>query len=548
MASGASVDPIITGFVAPDTTSPAIRYIVNNSVDTLYLERESASSAASNRIRFSVALNGNRLAVKSFEICTLVYVRSQSRWYASLPGDNGALSTAITLTGGTTTNNRNTTTVEDRSSVWSIGSTSGTATLSGMQPTVFDKFVSGPKVIELTGSVTFLHESASSTAENRFSITGASDWVGVSGDRAYITYSPSPGSQRWVIHPIKPPGAGGGGGFTEAESTATVSGTNNDYSPSGWQDATSVILTGVGTVTGFAAPNSGKPRFKRIVVVDNASAVTFSHMNTGSVSANRIEMPNPYSGGSLNFDTRLVTGCSMWIAYNTANARWQAMLPSPMDSYQAPTFYVTGATSLGLGESRGYDNMVMEGFGAGPYVLNGIIAPTSTTALSRTSLKMVRFNSAITITHEAGSIPSANRITLTGGASWLTAVGDIAIMSYDATLARWIMHPCRSSASPAPGTTSATARTLSTTTVQTWTGSSSPVFTYSSGTARASTETIFFPASSLASITLSSDLDPTGTVAYTFDDSLAAYVLQLQYFEIGPCIVATMRKVTDLVP
>jgi hypothetical protein len=81
-----------------------------------------------------------------------------------------------------------------------------------------------------------------------------------------------------------------------------------------------------------------------------------------------------------------------------------------------------------------------------------------------------------------------------------------------------------------------------------WNGSTTPSFTANlSGAADGATVTIFFPASlGLTTFTLSSDLDPTGTVAYAFDSGSAAYRLTAQYLADGPSIVCSLRKVTDL--
>ena len=104
---------------------------------------------------------------------------------------------------------------------------------------------------------------------------------------------------------------GGGGGYSESEVSATVSGTLDNYAPSGWADCTSLVLTGTGTITGFAAPGAGKPVFRRIIVT-GASEVTIAHLAASSSAGNKIECPNPFDA-TLSYDVTLTRGSSSWI-------------------------------------------------------------------------------------------------------------------------------------------------------------------------------------------------------------------------------------------
>lgn len=341
-------------------------------------------------------------------------------------------------------------------------------------------------------------------------------------------------------------GGGGGGGYTESEVSDTIAGTLDNYSPTGWADCTSLVLTGTGTITGFAAPGAGKPLFRRIVVT-GASAVTITHLGASSSVGNKVECPNPFDA-ALSYDVTLTRGSSAWIVYNTASARWQLVSLAGRDRYQSPPLYISGTAVVGISAWAGADNAVVTAAGPGPYVIQGLTAPSDTSG-ARGTLKLIRFAIACTIRHEDVTVgTAANRVRVTTGADWTAAVDDLAILSYEMTLGRWVLHPLKPSSAPTPGTTNATARTFAANVMQVWTsGSATPTFTFSSGSAvNGVEEIIFFPASTLTSITLSSDLDPTGTVTYTFDDALSAYVLHMKYLGVGPCIVSTMRKVTDL--
>lgn len=366
---------------------------------------------------------------------------------------------------------------------------------------------------------------------SKLKFTGAGVSVADDGSQTVVTVS----------------GGGGGGGYTESEVVDAPTGTNDNYNPAGWADCTSLIVTSTTpvTITGFAAPGSGKPYFRRISFVGGAGSLTIAHMSSGSSAGNKVECPNPFDA-ALTYDVTLTKGSTAWITYNANNARWQLVSLSGRDRYQAPPMYFAGTAVVGSGGWLGADNAVVAAAGPGPYVMQGAVAPTPG---SRGSVKLLRFAIAATVKHEDGTVgTAANRINVTSGGDWAASVGDFAILSYDAAATRWVLHPLKTAAAPVPGTTSAQARTYATTVVQTWTGgSATPTFTYSAGSAvNGAEETILFPASTLTSIAFSADIDPTGALAYAFDDSAAAYVFHSKFIGAGPCILATFRKVTDL--
>jgi len=79
-----------------------------------------------------------------------------------------------------------------------------------------------------------------------------------------------------------------------------------------------------------------------------------------------------------------------------------------------------------------------------------------------------------------------------------------------------------------------------------WTGSATPSFTVSkTGAVDGCTIVIYFPGSSLTSVTFSTDIDPSQTLAYAFDDAAAAYVLVLT-FVAQSIVIPSFRKVTLL--
>lgn len=342
-------------------------------------------------------------------------------------------------------------------------------------------------------------------------------------------------------------GGGGGGGYEEAEVVATgITGTLDNYNPSGWADATCLVLEGNGTINAFAAPGDGKPMFRRLLVTGTSSVISIAHEAASSTAANRVVCPSPY-GSSLSRTITLFENMGAWLVYNVNESRWQLVVDSITDRHAVFPLYISGTSLLGPGAWLATSSVQVAASGPGPYVIQGITAPAASQYV-KSGVKLVQFSIVATIKHEDVSAPATARFSVTSGADWVSAIGDYALMTYEVGVQRWVLHPLKTAAAPNPGTTNATARTFASSVTQTWTsGSATPTFTFSTGSAvNGVEETIFFPASTLTTITLSSDLDPTGTVTYTFDDALAAYVLHMKYLGTGPCIVSTMRKVTDL--
>jgi hypothetical protein len=78
-----------------------------------------------------------------------------------------------------------------------------------------------------------------------------------------------------------------------------------------------------------------------------------------------------------------------------------------------------------------------------------------------------------------------------------------------------------------------------------WTGGTTLNLTYSAGAAVDGAEEVMFIPAGLLTLTISSDLDPTGTVVYEFDGT-GAYEFSATFRSNGPHIVSVLRKVTDL--
>jgi hypothetical protein len=107
--------------------------------------------------------------------------------------------------------------------------------------------------------------------------------------------------------------AGGGGGSPSVITPSTITAQQDNYSPTGWADATFVRLSGdidMDAITGFSAETSGE-----VKTLGNVGDYTIfiSPENTSSTAANRISYPE---------DILLEPGESMQIIYDGTLTRW----------------------------------------------------------------------------------------------------------------------------------------------------------------------------------------------------------------------------------
>jgi hypothetical protein len=245
--------------------------------------------------------------------------------------------------------------------------------------------------------------------------------------------------------------------------------------------------------------------------------------------------------------------------------------------------------ALVVNDFEEYSSASFSAVNFGTATINGILAPASGAINSQVKLVRLPYGTfTTTLVHNSGSAAAGNKIiTATGGnidnqgpgntdvyvlltrvnGNWFaTRLGtrslsfgttSVALSATAPTTNQLLAYSGSQIIGLDPGSvmsrmtasnSSTTALTFSANQRLIWNGSTTPSFTFSSGSAvDGATITIFFPASlGLTTFTLSSDLDPTGTVAYAFDSGSAAYRLTAQYLADGPSIVCSLRKVTDL--
>lgn len=540
--TGFAGSPVVTGFAAPQAGKPAVKFFTSDATGTLLLAYDTTSTAA-NRIRFGRQVAGQSLyaSIKAGDCGVLVYSPAAQRWFAFVaPAQRTRTATAKTITGGGATNH-NVALTEDElnSDAISLTTTTGAATVTGFLMPTNPHYKSGLKLLLIGSAITFNSGDSGSDAGNRLTVTGG-NWAAVNGDIALLHEAAS--GTGWVLHPLKPPGAGGGA--AENEIAVTVSADANDWNPGGWQDCTQANVTVTGgpwKLNGLTAPAAGKPRVKRIVVVSGSLLIGYS----GPTAANVVNVPR--SNSAIPEDALISAGEVATFVYASDN-KWHLFLTARPNGYSTadvPTAGTVNALSLGAGYATSGLNIIAGG--AGPHVINGIAAPPAT-ALTRGGWKLVRFQIAGTVVHQsvdATTVP--DRVIVTSGGSWGFAADDYALLAYDRSAARWILHPLKTVAAGLTPTLSASETvTFDANRREIHNGDPDPSFGIDTTNARDNAEfTRLFPAGSLNSVAFSTAMDPTQTAQYVHDDSGAAYFLWCKFFA-GACVAMDFRKVTVL--
>lgn len=418
-----------------------------------------------------------------------------------------------------------------------LSTTSGSATVTGFVMPASPTHKAGPKLLVITSSFTFRHADVGSATGYRLKVTGATNWSSVAGDFAILYWA----SNSWVLHPLLPPGVGGGG-TTELSTSDTPTGTVDNYSPGSWQDTTHLMLTISGTATfkGFAAPGVGKPRVRRITAVTGTAVI--EHM-TSATSANRVVCAQSNPTFALN--GIIVAGETAFIVYSDTDSRWYLIAGVKPERYNFATVAIGGTmNACNLGAGYGASEIVFSAGAANP-VLNGFASPP-VNVFVRGGVKLMTFTTSGIINHLSGSAAAGDKIALTTGAGWDFAPGDYALLSYSSNSSIWIVHPLKSAAGLEPVNVSGETLTSDVSENGVWVGGPSPDFGFSTTNFRVGVvKSIFFPAGSITDVGFDNAIDPTGALALAFDSSLDAYALT--WVAIAPrSVIAQFVKVVDL--
>ncbi len=536
--TGFAGSPVVTGFVAPQTGKPTVKFFTSDATGTLLLAYETTSTNA-NRLRFGRQVAGQSLyaSIKAGDCGVLVYSAAASRWFVFVaPAQRTRVTTAKSITGGGATNHNVPFTDDElNSDALSLTTTSGAATVTGFLMPTNPHYKSGVKLLLIGSSITFNSGDGGSDASNRLTVTGG-NWAAVNGDAALLHEAAS--GTGWILHPLKPPGAGGGA--TENEIAVSVTADASDWNPSGWQDCTQATITATGgpwTLSGLAAPASGKPRVKRLVVAAGTIILAYS----APTPANVVSYPqlNTSEPGNVS----LLAGDTATVVYATDN-KWHLLMPARPEGYSRTLVYTAG-TNLALALGSGYATSAIQigSSGAGPYVIKGIQA-AAVGALVRGHWKLVQFNIAGTVVHQSVDATSGNRVIVSTGSDWSFVVGDYAMLAYDPVATRWLLHPLKTFAGGLSPTTVTSGALKADTAVRgVWGGGTDVALSFDETGARDGVQGSLLIMPGMSTFSVDTKFDPEQVLRYAFNDSGSAYLFQWEFLA-GACVHAHFSKVT----
>lgn len=271
-----------------------------------------------------------------------------------------------------------------------------TARLTGTLTPVITSIVSAEDgrlgLITNTGAdnITFTH-NAGGTAANRILCPGDIDYILGVNDSAMVWYDPA--ATRWRLFGTSVPSAS-----YFSQITAAPAANQNDYAPTGWSRATSVLLapTTPVVITGLSARSAGT-----VVALKNTSTypVVFMTESAASTAANRISAIGGTRGHII-----VLPGDNIQFVYNGTTSRWNV-----------------GSFARVINSGGTLRDLIPNRSSAGPvglwlnFASNGgtWTAPTPTNASYPSSLSRTRFPTTAAINNVSG-IRSAQQSFLQG--------------------------------------------------------------------------------------------------------------------------------------
>lgn len=215
------------------------------------------------------------------------------------------------------------------------------ATITGMHPGIV---ASGGRLLLLHNSgnynITLEDESASSTAENRFSLGGA-DFVLSPGQYILLVYNNGTGVDRWFV----PVGKNDGNGFNDGVATlrpAQLTATTNNWNPTGYSTTRThqnIEFSGDGsfrTITGLLAGT--RDGVEKTLINTGTNCLVLAKQHTSSDAANRF---------NISKDVIMLPGMEATFRYDSVGAAWRLKATSKDDV----TFNALTETSLKNGFS-----------------------------------------------------------------------------------------------------------------------------------------------------------------------------------------------------
>lgn len=266
--------------------------------------------------------------------------------------------------------------------------------------------------------------------------------------RQGIPVAGTPGTPICNLGGVSPSGGGGSSIFTRvtvqdlrlspALTPAVITGTNNNYNPTGFSAYTRIRQEnddGVTTITGLAAQDDGELRLLENL---GPNPLVISHESASSTAANRVTCP----GGS---DLTVLANGAILFVYDGITSRWFIDAVSGVDNGTLASLRLTPAQSpaaLAAGSTNDYAPAGLStttifrltpDAGAAGSTLTGLVAQ-STGSIRVLENLGVR---SLTLAHEDAGSAAANRFTCPGGTALEILTGGAAWAIYDGTTSRW---------------------------------------------------------------------------------------------------------------
>jgi hypothetical protein len=300
--------------------------------------------------------------------------------------------------------------------------------------------------ISTTNTLTLLHDSAFSSADNRIRCPGGVDFVMPPSSGVVIAQEPSPGPI-WRVVSIGDTGGGGGiGGSTGANDNRVLradgaGGATVQASPVTIDDAGAVTgvtsLTASGALSGsnLSGTNTGDQTITLTGDVTGSGTGSFAatiandavtYAKIQNVAADRLLGRG--NGGGAGDVQEITLGTNLSMAAGVLNA-----------TSGAPSYTIISPASIGANQNN-YSPAswstadIVRLTGSGNYDITGFDA-TATTV--RKLLWNVDTADTFTLKHESGSSTAANRIVCPYDLDMKLSPDGAIVIHYDATTARW---------------------------------------------------------------------------------------------------------------
>lgn len=456
--------------------------LFNTGTFSLTIVNESSGSAAANRFSLAGAENWV-LGATGNSTATFEYDGTAARW--KMISKTGTSMPSLTVTGaasvGTTLGVTGATTLS--------GGTTATGTVALGTTTTGTTTVSGPlaasQTLGVTGVTTLSGGTTASgnvalgttttgttsvagplTAAQTLGVTGVTTLSGGTTATGTVALGTTTTGTTTVSGPLSAAqtlsvtGASTLGAAVSFSATATatgVTGTLDDYAPTGIGTAATLDITTSGTTT-LDGISAGQVAGRLLTLRSNASGtsnITIVNAAAGSSAANRFLLP-----GASNLT--LTVGNAYLFQYDGSNWRLIASgntrFPTIVDdgalsvtgtSTLATTLITSNLTVSGVisptalsGSSNDYNpatfsttSLIRQDVSSAS-TLTGLIAAANGRIITIVNIATAAANS-LTLNNEDAASTAANRFTLPNGVAWRIAAGGAVTLRYDGTSSRW---------------------------------------------------------------------------------------------------------------